>query len=233
MTDSAIELDHVVAHRATGRGALEVVHDLSLSLQANEFVALMGPSGSGKSSIIYLACGLLKPTSGRVGVNGQWVQPSSWATIRRRTIGVVHQRLDLLDGIDVLDNVALPLLLDGVRVTEAQRQARAAMERLGIDSLSGALPQEFSVGEQQLVAVARAVVGERKIVLADEPTAALDTLSAERVVGVLADLADSGLVVLMATHDARMATWAQRVEHLRDGALTSNALHTSVSGGVS
>lgn len=233
MSDSALELDHVVAHRATGRGPLEVVHDLSLRLQANEFVALMGPSGSGKSSVIQLACGLLTPTSGRVGVNGQWVQPNSWATIRRRTIGVVHQRLDLLDGIDVLDNVALPLLLDGSRVAHAQRDAHSAMERLGIESLSRALPQELSVGEQQLVAVARAVVGERKVVLADEPTAALDTLSAERVVGVLADLADSGLTVLMATHDARMATWAHRIEHLRDGTLTTNALHTPVSEGVS
>jgi putative ABC transport system ATP-binding protein len=148
---------------------------------------------------------------------------AGWASARRRVVGVVHQRLDLLPGLDVLDNVALPLLLDGARVAVAHRQARAALDRLAIGSLAGAGPSELSVGEQQLVAVARAVAGTRRLVLADEPTAALDTVSAERVVEVLADLAAGGAAVLLATHDTRLGSWADRVLYLRDGVLGAPA----------
>ena len=222
-----LRLEAVSAERPSGRGPVRVVDTVSLSVAAGELVALMGPSGSGKTSVLHLACGLLDPGAsdrapGLVALDGTSMDPAdrvAWAAARRRTVGVVHQRLDLLAGLDVLDNVALPLLLDGRRLRAAHREARTALDHLGIGALAPARPDELSVGEQQLVAIARAVVGERRLVLADEPTAALDTVSAERVVGVLADLAAAGAAVLMATHDSRLGSWADRVLYLRDGSL--------------
>ncbi|HET8929941.1 MAG TPA: ATP-binding cassette domain-containing protein, partial [Acidimicrobiales bacterium] len=190
-----MELVGVSAERASGRGPLRVVDDLTLSVAAGELVALMGPSGSGKTSVLQVASGLLAPTAGIVRIDGETLHAtdrSGWATVRRRTVGMIHQRLDLLAGLDVLDNVALPLLLDGTKLRRAHETALAALDRLGIAGLAKAAPDELSVGQQQLVAVARAIVGERRLVLADEPTAALDTVAAERVADVLADLAAAG-----------------------------------------
>jgi putative ABC transport system ATP-binding protein len=222
-----LHLEQVSAERASGRGPVRVVDAATLSVDAGELVAVMGPSGSGKTSLLHLACGLLAPVDGVVRLDGEAMDPAArarWAMARRRQVGVVHQRLDLLAGLDVLDNVALPLLLDGARVRAAHTQARAALDRLGIGALAPARPAELSMGEQQLVAVARAVAGTRRLVLADEPTAALDTVSAERVVEVLASLAASGTAVLMATHDTRLGSWADRVVYLRDGVLSGAAL---------
>ena len=226
MPHPALHLEAVTAERPPGRGPVRVVDAVTLSVGAGELVALMGPSGSGKTSVLHLASGLLAPTAGVVSVDGAPMAPtdrSRWAHARRRVVGVVHQRLDLLPGLDVLDNVALPLLLDGTRVRTAHQQARQAMERLGVAELAPSKPAELSVGEQQLVAVARAVAGSRKLVLADEPTAALDTVAAERVVELLAGLAADGTAVLMATHDARLGSWADRVLYLRDGSLDAPA----------
>ncbi|HET6772855.1 MAG TPA: ATP-binding cassette domain-containing protein [Acidimicrobiales bacterium] len=219
-SSSVLDLDHVVACRPTGRGPVRVVDDLTLSIDAGELVALMGPSGSGKTSVVHLACGLLPPSSGRVSLLGEPIivgDGARWARARRRTIGVVHQRLDLLPGLSVLDNVALPRLLDRAPVASAHADARAALARVGVGDLAGASPAELSVGEQQRVAVARATVGPRRLVLADEATAALDTASAEMVVELLADLAAGGAAVLLATHDTRLASWADRIVYLCDG----------------
>ena len=222
-----LHLEQVSAERPSGRGPVLVVDAVTLSVAAGELVAVMGPSGSGKTSVLHLACGLLAPTTGSVSLEGTPIlgtERARWAAARRRLVGVVHQRLDLLPGLDVLDNVALPLLLDGARVRGAHAKAREALDRLGIGVLAPARPSELSVGEQQLVAVARAVAGTRRLVLADEPTAALDTVSAERVVEVLASLAADGTAVLLATHDTRLGSWADRVLYLRDGSLGGPAL---------
>ena len=222
MPDTVLRLDHVTAEHPSGRGPVRAVDDVSLEVAAGELVALMGPSGSGKSSLIQLACGLLPPTTGTVEVDGEARTSSDrrgWSRARRRTIGVVHQRLDLLPGLSVLDNVALPLLLDRTAVRPAHQAAAAALARVGLGDLGDATPGELSGGERQRVAVARAVVGDRHLVLADEPTAALDTAAAEGVVELLAELATQGAAVLMATHDTRLATWADRVIALRDGRL--------------
>lgn len=221
-TNPLLELIAVSADRRSGGRSVRVVDDVSLSIAEGELVVLMGPSGSGKTSLLQVAGGLLPPTAGSVWLLGSEMADGDrpgWATARRRTVGMVHQRLDLLAGLDVRDNVALPLLLDGAKVRSAHRDAESALASLGIGALASADPGDLSVGQQQLVSVARAVVGERRLVLADEPTAALDTVAAERVVGVLADLAGAGVGVLMATHDARLAGWADRVVELRDGAL--------------
>ncbi len=142
---------------------------------------------------------------------------SAWATARRRVVGVVHQRLDLLPGLSVLDNVALPLLLDRESVSRSHAAAHEALDQVGLAGLAAAPPSELSGGEQQRVAIARATAGDRQLLLADEPTAALDTYTAEVVVELLARLAAGGAAVLMATHDTRLASWADRIVYLRDG----------------
>lgn len=218
--EPVLRLDHATVDRPSGRGAVRAVDDVSLTVAAGELVALMGPSGSGKTSVVHLACGLLAPGHGSVVVAGQRLPVTDrrdWARLRRRVVGVVHQRLDLLPGLSVLDNVALPLLLDRTPVHRAHDAAHVALARVGIDDLANAIPTELSGGEQQRVAIARATVGDRRLLLADEPTAALDTATAEAVVELLSDLAAQGSAVLMATHDTRLAGWADRVVYLRDG----------------
>jgi len=180
----------------------------------------MGPSGSGKSSVIDVAGGLVRPTDGAVWFDGEAVRPddlAAWRRRRRQAIGLVHQRLNLMPGLSVLDNVALPLLLEHERVGRAHDRARAALARVGLADHASRPPEDLSGGERQRVAIARAVVGERRLVLADEPTAAVDTVTAEGIVELLGRLAADGVAVLMATHDSRLAGWADRVVFLRDG----------------
>lgn len=221
MTPSpALRLHEVTADRPTRPAPLRVLDRVSLTVTPGELVAVMGPSGSGKTSLLHVACGLLVPTEGTVEVDGALVDPTdrhAWTHRRRRTVGIVHQRLDLLPGLSVLDNVALPLLLDRRPVKEAHQRARHRLERVGLAHLAGRSTTELSGGERQRVAIARAVAGPRHLLLADEPTAALDTAAAEGVVELLAELASTGTAVLMATHDSRLASWADRVVSLRDG----------------
>lgn len=235
MTAPVLQLDQVVADRPAGRGPVRVVDGLSLTVDRGELVALMGPSGSGKTSVIHLACGLLAPSSGSVSLLGAPRPPgdqAGWAAARRRIVGVVHQRLDLLSGLTVLDNVALPLLLDRVPVRRSLSAAREALDRVGLAELVSASPAELSGGEQQQVAIARATAGDRKLLLADEPTAALDTRTAEHVVELLARLAAAGAAVLMATHDTRLASWADRVVYLRDGREADDPMPELIPGSL-
>lgn len=185
----------------------------------------MGPSGSGKTSVVELGCGVSPPSSGHVLVAGEDLSRADrrWAQLRRHTVGVIGQRLDLLEGLSVQDNVALPLLLQRERPRRAHARAQEALTLVGLEGAAESDPVELSLGEQQRVAVARAIVGERRLVLADEPTAALDTVNAEAVVTILSERAHSGAGVLMATHDTRLASWADRVVFLRDGRITSES----------
>ncbi len=215
-----LRLHEVIADRPARPAPIRVVDEVSLTVAPGELVALMGPSGSGKTSLLHVACGLLVPSSGTVEIDGIPADPRrrrGWTQRRRRTIGMVHQRLDLLPGLSVLDNVALPLLLDRQPVREAHNHAETALRRGGLADLADRSPADLSGGERQRVAIGRAVVGDRRLVLADEPTAALDTATAEGIVELLAEMATTGTAVLMATHDSRLASWADRVVTLRDG----------------
>jgi putative ABC transport system ATP-binding protein len=215
-----LELDRVTCRFSDGGSTVTALDDVTMAVGSGELVAVMGPSGSGKSTLVHVACGLVAPSSGVVQVAGEVSTGARawWTAARRQVIGVVHQRLNLLPTLSALDNVALPLRLDGVGQGRARAEAVQRLAQVGVDTLAHQRADRLSMGQQQLVAIARAIAGSRRLLLADEPTAALDTVTAEQVVELLAALAaEHGLGVLMVTHDSRLASWADRVLVLRDG----------------
>jgi putative ABC transport system ATP-binding protein len=219
---TVLDIDHV--GRAYGSGHLRVValDDVSLQVSAGEFVAVMGPSGSGKSTLLRLAGGLDRPTSGRVLLAGHDLAvlgEAGLAQARRRQVGFVFQEANLLPSLTAVENVALALELDGVRPKAAIAGARGLLESLGLGATGGRFPAQLSGGEQQRVAIARAVAGGRSLLLADEPTGALDALAGETVMGLLRQRCQTGCAVVLATHNVRHAAWADRVVFLSDGRL--------------
>jgi len=205
-----------------GSGAAEVhaLREVDLSVRAGELVAVMGPSGSGKSTLLTIAGTLEEPTGGEVLIGDRDVARLSRndrARLRRRSIGYVFQDFNLIPGLSAVENVALPLELDGVRVRPARSAALAALARLGLADGVDRYPDELSGGESQRVAIARAVVGERHLLLADEPTGALDSVNGEAVMRLLRSACRDGVAGVVVTHDAQLASWADRVVFLRDG----------------
>jgi len=220
MSEVLLELRGV--SRTHGEGAAEVcaLDGVDLALRAGELVAVMGPSGSGKSTLLTLAGGLDRPTAGEVVIEGTpltTMRPAALARVRRRSIGYVFQDLNLIPALTAAENVSLPLELDGVRRRAARHDAILALGDVGIEDLADRFPDEMSGGQQQRVAIARALVGPRRILLADEPTGALDSETGEAVLAVLRKRVDSGAAGLLVTHEARHAAWADRVVFLRDG----------------
>lgn len=180
----------------------------------------MGPSGSGKSSLLNLAGGLDRATSGTVTVDGirlDELDAKGLAGLRRRSVGFVFQDLNLIPSLTAAENIGLPLELDGFSVRRARSQALDALDRLRLRDLADRFPDQMSGGQQQRVAIARALVGERSLVLADEPTGALDSHTGEGVLRILRERCDAGAAGLLVTHEARHAAWADRVIFLRDG----------------
>ncbi len=210
--------------KAYGQGAAEVhaLREVSLSVAAGAMVAVMGPSGSGKSTLLTIAGSLEKPTSGEVRVDGLTLGQMSRnakARLRRRTIGYVFQDFNLLPGLTAAENVALPLELDGVSARRARIAGLAVLEDLGLAARASAFPDQLSGGERQRVAIARAVVGERRLLLADEPSGALDSVNGESVMRLVHEACKRGVAAVVVTHDAQLASWADRVVFLRDGRL--------------
>jgi putative ABC transport system ATP-binding protein len=180
----------------------------------------MGPSGSGKSTLLTLAGGLDEPTEGIVRVEGQdlaAIGAQGRARMRRTSIGYVFQDFNLIPALTALENVALPRELDGDSTRSARKLARLALEEVALGDLADRYPDDMSGGQQQRVAIARAVVGERRLILADEPTGALDTETGEEVLRLLRARCDAGAAGVLVTHEARHAAWADRVVFLRDG----------------
>jgi putative ABC transport system ATP-binding protein len=217
-------LELVEVSRVHGQGAA-IVHALtgaSLSVAAGELVAVMGPSGSGKSTLLNLAGGLDRPTSGQVLVEGHDVaalSPAELARLRRQRVGFVFQDFNLIPSLTAAENVALPLEIDGASARESRRTAIAALESVGIAELADRFPEDISGGQAQRVAIARALVGQRRLVLADEPTGALDSHTGEAVLRVLRERCDAGAAGLLVTHESRHAAWADRVVFLEDGVI--------------
>lgn len=208
--------------RVHGHGAREVtaLRGVDLAVQPGEFVALMGPSGSGKSTLLHLAGGLALPTSGEVLVDGESLTDLSEAeraVLRRDVLGYVFQEFNLLPGLTALENVAFPLELAGLRTRPARAAALGALAEVGIEELASRMPAELSGGQSQRVAIARSLVGPRRLLLADEPTGALDSMSGRDIIALLRGRADAGAGVVLVTHEPRFAAWADRTLQLRDG----------------
>jgi putative ABC transport system ATP-binding protein len=208
-----------------GQGATEVhaLRGVDLSVEAGAMVAVMGPSGSGKSTLLTIAGSLEDPTSGEVLVGGAELSKMSRngkARLRRRSIGYVFQDFNLLPGLTAVENVALPLELDGVTARKARAAGIAALDELGLGDRASHFPDELSGGERQRVAIARAVVGDRSLLLADEPSGALDSANAEEVMRLVHAACKRGVAAVVVTHDAQLASWADRVVFLRDGRVT-------------
>ena len=219
--DAALEVRGLVRTFAGGSAPVEALRGVDLVVKRGEFVAVMGPSGSGKSTLLHLAAGLDAPTGGEVLVGGQSLAklPDDQLTLlRRRKVGIVFQAFNLLDVLSALENVALPLLIDGVPEATASQRALPALELVGMAHRRGHLPSQLSGGEQQRVAIARALVTQPLLLLADEPTGNLDSAHGDQVMALLRALVDEqGQTILMVTHDARHAALADRLIHLRDG----------------
>jgi putative ABC transport system ATP-binding protein len=219
---SFLELQNVSKTYGEGANEVHALRMVDLSVDAGDLVAVMGPSGSGKSTLLTIAGSLEDPSSGEVRVGGAALSTMSLnakARLRRRSIGYVFQDFNLLPGLTAAENVSLPLELDGTSARTARAIGMSSLEDLGLGDRAGHYPDQLSGGERQRVAIARAIVGERRLLLADEPSGALDAENGEAVMRLVLASCRRGVAALVATHDAQLASWADRVVFIRDGLL--------------
>jgi putative ABC transport system ATP-binding protein len=221
-----IELHNVRKVYATGPLEVVALHDVSLGIEAGEFVAIMGPSGSGKSTLMNLLGLLDRPSSGRfvfAGMDIAGKNDNALARIRREQLGFVFQSFNLFPRADALKNVAMPLVYAGVSPRERHRRARAMLERVGLAERADHRPVQLSGGQQQRVAIARALVNEPAVILADEPTGALDSTTGASILALIQELNEQGVTILMVTHDERVARHAGRIIRLFDGRVVEDS----------
>jgi putative ABC transport system ATP-binding protein len=221
-----LELRHVSRVYDDGAGEVAALRDVSLSVEPGQFVAVMGPSGSGKSTLLTIAGTLEEPSSGEVLVDGRLVSGASAAErarLRRRAIGYVFQDFNLLPGLTAAENVALPLQLDGVVAGRARAVADRALAGMGLADRARHFPEQLSGGERQRVAIARALVGRRRLLLADEPSGALDSANGQMVMRIIRAACRQGVAAVVVTHDAQLASFADRTVFLRDGCVAGGA----------
>ncbi|MEY3656315.1 MAG: hypothetical protein RL114_673 [Actinomycetota bacterium] len=230
-------LQYIDVVKSYGEGELQTraLTDVSLTINAGEFIAIMGPSGCGKSTLLHLAGGLEDATAGRVLVNGADISTMSGAEkakLRRQEVGYIFQKLNLIPSLTAIENVMLPLELDRVSKSEARERARVVISDLGLTHNLNRYPSEFSGGQQQRIAIARSLVANRSLLLADEPTGALDTVNADEIIEILAQLPKKyNTSVVLVTHEPRFASWADRVVFLRDGRIISETQSSAVVEG--
>jgi putative ABC transport system ATP-binding protein len=235
---AVLEIEQVARTYGSGHTQVTALDGVSLTVAPGELVAVMGPSGAGKSTLLHLAGGLDRPSGGTIRVAGTdlgGLGRGGLAAVRRRQVGYVFQELNLITALTAAENVALPRELDGVRARTARGEALAALELVGLAELADTFPEQLSGGEQQRVAIARALVGQRPLLLADEPTGALDTLAGEAILALLRARCDAGVAALLVTHESRHAGYADRVLFLTDGRVVDQTPHptTVVVGGWS
>ena len=220
---TALQLDTLIRDFGSGDGTVRALDGVTLGFEPGTFTAVMGPSGSGKSTLLQTAAGLDRPTSGRVHLGETEVSAlgeRALARLRRERLGFVFQSFNLLGALTAAQNVALPSRLAGRKLK--RQQVAAALAAVGLEGRAGHRPAQLSGGQQQRVAIARALVGERRLVLADEPTGALDSQTGEAVLHLLRRRVDAGAAAVLVTHEARHAAWADRVIFLRDGVLVDS-----------
>lgn len=218
-----LELQNVTVVFGSGARQVTALDGADLQLRPGELVAAMGPSGSGKSTLLNVAGLLLPPTSGRVlidGVDASDISRAKSAELRRTRLGFVFQNFNLISSLTIGENVALPLELDGVSPARCREEAERALTEVELEGVAARFPEEISGGQAQRVAIARALIGPRKVLLADEPTGALDTTTSDAVMKVLRSRIDAGASGIVVTHEPRFASWADRVVMVRDGRLT-------------
>ena len=218
-----LELENITCVFGSGARQVTALDSVNLQLQPGELVAVMGPSGSGKSTLLNVAGLLQPPTSGRVlldGADASQLSKAKAAIARRRHLGLVFQHFNLVSSLNVGENVSLPLELDGLSPAQCREAAEQALSEVGLDGTIDRFPEEISGGQAQRVAIARALIGPRKVLLADEPTGALDTSTGEEIMKVLRARIDAGASGILVTHEPRFAGWADRVVMVRDGRLT-------------
>ncbi|XBH20552.1 ABC transporter ATP-binding protein [Jonesiaceae bacterium BS-20] len=206
-----------------GTDSKVALDSVNLDVRIGELVAIMGPSGSGKTTLLNIAAGIVRPDTGQVIVNNRTLSMTSTeerSRLRREEIGIVFQQNSLVSALSVLENVALPLELNGVKAKSAQAQAEQYLTTHGLNYLSPRDPASLSGGERQQIAVVAALAGQRSLLLADEPTGALDSRTADQVMRFIRNKVEQGAAGLLVTHDARQAAWADRILFLKDGVLT-------------
>jgi putative ABC transport system ATP-binding protein len=217
-----LELQGVSKTYGEGHTAVQALDNINLVVSAGELVAVMGASGSGKSTLLTIAGSLEEATKGEVTVGGSVLSKlprNAKARLRRRWIGYVFQDFNLLPGLNAVENVSLPLELDGMGGRRARAAGLAALDELGLSERAEHFPDQLSGGERQRVAIARGVVGERRLLLADEPSGALDSVNGESVMRMVLAACHRGVAAVVVTHDAQLASWADRVVFIRDGRL--------------
>ena len=230
--DVILQLDGVSMQYGRGETAVTALSGIDLSVRSGELVAVMGASGSGKSTLLTIAGGLTTPTSGEVIVEGEWLStmtPTGIAALRRRTLGFVFQDFNLVPALTAIENVILPLELDGWKRRKARSVAMDALRSVELEDRADHYPDDLSGGQQQRVAIARAVVGGRRVILADEPTGALDSTTGEVVLRMLRRRIDAGAGGILVTHDARHAAWADRIVFVRDGRIVDESARGDAS----
>ncbi len=221
-----ISLQKVSRYYEAGERSVHALEDISLEIPAHEFVAIVGPSGCGKSTLLHLIAGLDRPTAGQIvvdGLNLTTANDTQLTNFRRRQLGLVFQFFNLLPTMNALENVSFPLLLQGVSLEESEARARALLERVGLTNRATHFGHQLSGGEQQRTAIARALVHQPSLLIADEPTGNLDTAAAERVLDLLRHIAsERRATLILVTHSAEVAATASRRIELRDGRVVSD-----------
>jgi putative ABC transport system ATP-binding protein len=227
---SYLEMRYVTKVYGEESNQVHALSDINLSVDEGSLVAVMGASGSGKSTLLTIAGSLEEPTRGDVvvgGVSFSSMSRNDKARMRRRSVGFVFQDYNLLAGLSAVENVSLPLELDGLPAKKARAVGMSALEELGLADRASSYPDQLSGGERQRVSIARAVVGERRLLLADEPSGALDSTNGEAVMRLVLAACRRGVAAVVVTHDAQLASWADRVVFLRDGHVVDQTMPPS------
>ncbi len=226
-----VQLENVYKDYSQGKEPVHVLHDVSLTVEQGEYIAIMGPSGSGKTTLMNLLGCLDIPTSGTYLLEGQDIgalDDDALADIRNQSIGFVFQNFHLMPKMTALDNVALPLLYRGVPLKDRKIRAEAALKLMGLGDRMDFFPNQLSGGQQQRVAIARAIVGSPKLLLADEPTGALDTASGVQIMDIFRRLSQRGITIIMITHERNIAEYADKIYHILDGRLYTEDIRSHI-----